>query len=96
MSVMSKVTLKGYVLVPESDLQRVKSELDDHTRLTLLEPGCITFRVTESGQNPLRFDVYEEFIDEAAFDAHQKRVKESDWGQITTNVERYYEILREN
>ncbi len=94
MSGMSKVTLKGYILVPESDLLRVKSELENHTRLTLQEPGCITFRVIESEQNPLRFDVYEEFIDESAFDAHQKRVKASYWGTLTTNVERHYEILR--
>lgn len=39
---MSKVTLKGFILVPESDLENVKSELVTHKRLTLEEPGCIT------------------------------------------------------
>lgn len=90
---MSKVILKGYILVPEPELELVKSELDNHVRLTDEEPGCITFRVTENGGNPLRYDVYEEFIDEAAFKAHQKRVKESHWGKVTRNVERYYEKL---
>ncbi|CAE6936926.1 hypothetical protein ACOMICROBIO_FLGHMIGD_03806 [Vibrio sp. B1FLJ16] len=92
---MPKVTLKGYILVPESELELVKSELENHTRLTLQEPGCITFRVTESAHNPVRFDVYEEFCDEVAFDAHQKRVKESYWGKVTVNVERHYEILHD-
>ncbi|ENM3807577.1 MULTISPECIES: putative quinol monooxygenase [Vibrio] len=90
---MSKVTLKGFILVPESDLELVKNELVNHKRLTLEEIGCITFSVTENSENPLRFDVYEEFTDKAAFDHHQKRVKASNWGKVTVNVERYYEIF---
>ncbi|ASW82816.1 MULTISPECIES: putative quinol monooxygenase [Vibrio] len=90
---MSKVTLKGFILVPESDLELVKNELVNHKRLTLEEIGCITFSVTENSENPLRFDVYEEFTDKAAFEHHQKRVKASNWGKVTVNVERYYEIF---
>ncbi|MGR2956966.1 putative quinol monooxygenase [Vibrio vulnificus] len=90
---MSKVTLKGFILVPESDLELVKNELVNHKRLTLEEIGCITFSVTENSENPLRFDVYEEFTDKAAFERHQKRVKASKWGKVTVNVERYYEIF---
>ncbi|MBR9872765.1 MAG: antibiotic biosynthesis monooxygenase [Vibrionaceae bacterium] len=92
---MSKVILKGYILVPEPELALIKSELESHTGLTLQEPGCITFRVTENAENPLRFDVYEEFINEDAFEAHQKRVKESHWGKVTINVERHYGIVRD-
>lgn len=29
---MAKVTLKGYILVPEKDLQEVRRELIDHRR----------------------------------------------------------------
>ena len=90
---MSKVVLKGFILVPESELGLVKSELTNHKRLTLEEGGCITFQVTENPQNPLRFDVYEEFIDRAAFDYHQERVKASRWGMITTNIQRYYQVI---
>ncbi|EGR1091209.1 antibiotic biosynthesis monooxygenase, partial [Vibrio cholerae] len=59
---MSKVILKGFILVPEPDLELVKNELVNHKRLTLDEPGCITFSVIENPENPLRFDVYEEFV----------------------------------
>ncbi|HCE2112588.1 TPA: antibiotic biosynthesis monooxygenase [Vibrio parahaemolyticus] len=90
---MSKVTLKGFILVPESELEVVKSELVTHKRLTLEEPGCITFSVTENSNNPLRFDVYEEFKDKSAFEHHQKRVNASHWGKVTVNVECHYEIL---
>ncbi|WP_299574914.1 antibiotic biosynthesis monooxygenase [uncultured Shewanella sp.] len=90
---MPKVILKGFIIVPESELEVVKSELVNHKRLTLEEPGCITFDVIESSKNPLRFDVYEEFRDRSAFEHHQVRVKESLWGKVTVNVERHYEIL---
>jgi quinol monooxygenase YgiN len=90
---MSKVTLKGFILVPESELELVKNELVNHKRLTLEETGCITFSVIQNSENALRFDVYEEFTDKVAFEQHQKRVKFSHWGKVTVNVERYYEIL---
>ncbi|GAA5524222.1 hypothetical protein Maes01_00776 [Microbulbifer aestuariivivens] len=89
---MSKVTLRGYILVPESELEVVKNELDNHKRPTLEEPGCLVFRVTENPENPLRFDVYEEFAHRAAFDLHQQRVRASRWGQVTLNIERHYQI----
>lgn len=90
---MSKVILKGFILVPEPELELVKNELVNHKRLTLDEPGCITFSVIENPENPLRFDVYEEFVDKVAFEQHQKRVKASYWGKVTVNVERHYEIV---
>ncbi|HCE4761481.1 putative quinol monooxygenase [Vibrio parahaemolyticus] len=90
---MSRIILKGYILVPEQDLQIVKRELVNHKKLTLQEQGCISFSVTENSDNPLRFDVFEEFVDKAAFEQHQARVKSSYWGKVTLNVERHYEIL---
>ncbi|EGQ7940801.1 MULTISPECIES: putative quinol monooxygenase [Vibrio] len=90
---MSKVTLKGFILVPESELELVKNELVNHKRLTLEETGCITFSVIQNSENALRFDVYEEFSDKVAFEQHQKRVKASHWGKVTVNVERHYEIF---
>ncbi len=90
---MPKITLKGYILVPEQDLEIVKRELSNHKKLTLQEQGCLTFSVTENLDNSLRFDVFEEFVDKAAFEQHQKRVKSSYWGKVTVNVERHYEIF---
>lgn len=90
---MSKVVLKGFILVPEADLDVVKQELNNHKRLTLQEQGCLVFDVVENADNPLRFDVYEEFLDKVSFEQHQQRVKASYWGEVTRNVERYYEIV---
>jgi len=84
--------LEGYILVPDSDLSAVVNELINHTALTQAEEGNLIFQVTQDDNNKNRFDVYEEFIDQQAFDLHQERVKNSVWGFITTNVKRYYKI----
>lgn len=92
---MGKVTLKGFIVVPDEEIELVEQELEAHTDLTRKEAGCMTFKVTRSENTHNRFDVYEEFVDRAAFDAHQRRVKASYWGTVTINVERHYEIYEE-
>jgi quinol monooxygenase YgiN len=89
---MAKVILSGYIEVPKADLGAVGLELPNHIALTQQETGCITFTVTQDREKPHRFDVYEEFIDKAAFEKHQARVKASDWGKVAQNVKRFYTI----
>lgn len=89
---MYKIILNGFIIVPPNDLAAVKDELDKHIQLTRAETGCLIFEVTQDHFNPCRFDVYEGFVDEAAFQAHQARVKSSRWGKITINVERHYTV----
>ena len=89
---MNKVILKGYIIVPDSDLTAVKEELLVHIDLTRKEEGCLIFEVTQHETNKNRFDVYEEFIDKETFSHHQERVRHSKWGSVTQNVERFYEI----
>ncbi|MEV3831980.1 putative quinol monooxygenase [Aeromonas allosaccharophila] len=89
---MSRVILKGFIIVSSNDLAAVKDELDNHIQLTRAETGCLIFKVTQDPLNPCLFDVYEEFVEQAAFQAHQARVKSSRWGEITVNVERNYTV----
>jgi quinol monooxygenase YgiN len=60
--VLAKIVLQGFIVVPDSDLEVVKSELVIHKKLTLKEAGCLTFTVTPDEVNPNKFCVYEEFI----------------------------------
>lgn len=89
---MGNIVLQGFIIVPPSELTMVKAELATHIGLTRAELGCLIFEVTQDPLNPCRFDVYEEFADQAAFQAHQARVKSSRWGKITVNVERHYTV----
>lgn len=79
-------------MVTAEDLEVVKNELVNHTELTLKEPGCIAFKVNQCETDPNRFDVYEEFMDKASFEAHQARVKSSIWSKVSANVKRNYEF----
>ncbi|MEZ8636121.1 putative quinol monooxygenase [Vibrio cyclitrophicus] len=89
---MSKTILQGHILVPDNDLEIVIQALVVHKELTLAEPGCIVFRISQSTLQPNRFEVYEEFTNREAFEAHQQRVKASQWGDISKNVTRHYQI----
>lgn len=89
---MPRIVLQGFIVIPDANLDIVKSALPQHCELTRQEPGCLQFEVTPNSTDPNRFDVYEVFESKAAFEAHQVRVKQSYWGQVTTEVERHYEI----
>lgn len=89
---MSGLILEGFIDVPESALETVIAELPNHIHLTQQEKGCIAFRVEQDSENAFRFHVFEAFTDRSAFEAHQQRVKHSEWGRITANVQRTYRI----
>ncbi|MCR9105195.1 MAG: antibiotic biosynthesis monooxygenase [Gammaproteobacteria bacterium] len=89
---MPRITLKGHMLVPDADLAAVLAELPNHIELTRREPGCLTFTVNQNPENANRFDVFEEFCDQHAFEHHQERVPGSRWGTITANAVRHYTV----
>ncbi len=88
----SPVTLKGYIIVPVEEISAIKKALSTHIELTRQEPGCLAFEVTQDRSNPAKFHVHEVFIDQKAFQSHQSRIKTSDWGALTTHVQRHYQI----
>lgn len=93
---MLKVILQGYIIVPEKELELIINELDNHRFLTRQEKGCLVFNVEQCPSNRYKFNVYEEFTDQAAFETHQQRVKASLWGRVSQNAKRYYQISNEN
>lgn len=89
---MSKVILEGYVLVADCDLEAVKQELASHIRLTRQEQGCIVFEVSQDSENKNRFNVYEEFASQEAFELHQQRAGSTEWGKVSSRLEKRYKI----
>ena len=87
---LSKVILKEYVLVADSDLEAVKRELESHIRLTRQEDGCIVFDVSQDSENKNRFNVYEEFSSQEAFELHQQRAGSTEWGKVSSKLEKHY------
>lgn len=88
---MSTITVFGFISIPEADLKAVLQALPEHIKLTLAEPGCLTFSVTPSNIDPRRYEVYEEFVDQQAFDYHQQRSLASEWAVVSKNVSRFYQ-----
>lgn len=86
------IILTGHINVPVDEIQAIKDALVIHTKLSRQEPDCIAFDVTQDEVDPTCFHVYEEFSTRAGFEKHQQRVKASDWGGITSNVTRHYQV----
>lgn len=86
------VSLTGYLrCATEAEAARVRAAIDMHIRLTLAEPGCISFELTPT-DDPLVWRVAEEFKDPAAFEAHQARGAASDWARETKGITRDFKI----
>lgn len=88
---MAKVYLDG-LLVAHSAAGHALVELylEEHITLTRAEPGCLKFEVTQDPKDRNKFHVSEIFESEAAFDAHQLRTKQSEWGQVSGPLERRF------
>lgn len=91
---MNPVRLTGR-LICASDVQAelVGRHLPLHVELTRAEPGCITFDVATT-DDPLVWAVDELFRDDIAFAEHQDRVASSEWGRVTSEIERRYAVDR--
>ncbi len=89
---MEKVTLTGYIIIPDAELETVQAALAIHIDLTREEEGCLVFEVTQDSVDSHKFNVYEEFVDQQSFDAHQDRVRSSKWGAVSKNLTRHYTI----
>ncbi|PNI09772.1 antibiotic biosynthesis monooxygenase [Arthrobacter sp. AFG7.2] len=89
---MTDVYLSGqFVCRNAEDVAIVAQHLDCHLLLTQAEAGCVSFRVTPTG-DPLMWQVDEHFRDAAAFRPHQDRAAGSVWGRATAGIERRYTI----
>lgn len=91
---MGKITVQGYITVPSAQLDAIKEALAEHISLTREEEGCLIFEVVQRVDEPLVFDLYEEFIDDAAFAAHQARSKQTRWAEISADVTRDFDVTR--
>jgi len=86
------VTLSGELrCADEDEAALVRAFLPEHVARTRAEPGCLSFDVDPTA-DALTWRVDERFIDEAAFDAHQRRVAASVWGSATAGIARAYVI----
>ncbi|MGO1399204.1 MAG: putative quinol monooxygenase [Brachybacterium sp.] len=87
---MSPVALKGHLVCANSDEAAVVlHHLHRHIELTNAEAGCLRFDVVPTN-DPFVWEVSERFVDQEAFDAHQARVRASEWGRATSHITRDY------
>jgi quinol monooxygenase YgiN len=85
---MGKVLLTGTMRCEPHEIDAVVSLVDTHIRLSLNEPGCLTFELWQDELDPRSFHVSEVFVSENAFAKHQDRTQSSDWWRVTHHMPR--------
>lgn len=75
----------------DAEAARVRAARPEHIRLTRQEPGCMSFNVDPT-DDPFVWQVDEEFVDSAAFEAHQIRAQASEWARETAGIKRDFTI----
>lgn len=88
---MSVELVGQLICASEDEAAAVRRHLQAHIALTRGEAGCIQFEV-EPTDDPFVWTVFEQFVSQEAFDAHQARVQASDWSQVTAGISRDYVI----
>ena len=89
---MDAVVLSGCLYIPNEDREAVMQALPLHIRLSKNEEGCCMFDVQTDANNPNKLHVYEVFESRLAFEAHQTRVRQSEWGRVSQNCQREYSV----
>ncbi|SDI50026.1 putative quinol monooxygenase [Aliiruegeria lutimaris] len=89
------ITVTGYIDVPEDRRAVVAPAFEEHKRLSLLEPGCEKFELTEDNAVSGRFHVSECYTDAEALEAHKVRAAASDWARISEGLPRNLEFLED-
>ena len=54
-------------------------EMVKHARRSMDEPGCVSYDVGQDKEDPNLIHVYEVFVDEAAFKAHDQAPHNKEW-----------------
>ena len=86
------IRLAGTLIVPQTDKAMVAALLPAHIEATRAEPGCLMFQVVADRCDPTRYLVAERFASRTAFDAHQARAQNSEWGRTTAHLERQFQV----
>lgn len=82
------IALEGRLICADtSQLMTALTHLPDHSHLSRAEPGNLRFDLGQSA-DPQIWLLSELFADEKAFAAHQARMKDSDWGRASGDIQR--------
>lgn len=82
------INITGTISCTSEELPVLFRALPDHIALSLSEPGCLAFSITQQPGNECVFDVSEKFTDKAAFDTHTARTRASVWWERTQSFPR--------
>ncbi len=82
------IVLYGTIRIPLIQQNEALPALEAHIWATKRESGNLAFQVEPDPNDQELFHVYEEFVDEASFQEHQRLASKRVWGMVSKNFER--------
>jgi quinol monooxygenase YgiN len=81
------IVVSGWMRIGAQSRQAFREVCRDLVEETLREPGCAAYSFAESVTEPGRFEIFEEFADEAALEAHTHAEHYRSWGRAVRDLE---------
>lgn len=82
------VSLTGQLICADAAQMTLSLDLlEDHSRLSRAEPGNLRFDLAQA-EDPLIWELNELYADDAAFEAHRARLRDSRWGRESQGIRR--------
>ncbi|RAY16347.1 hypothetical protein DPM19_05565 [Actinomadura craniellae] len=75
------IVVSGFMEVAPDCADRFAERTRELVDATRREPGCVEYRFARSIEKAERFEVFEEFVDQAAFDEHARADHYRSWNR---------------
>ncbi len=93
------IVLVATYVAREGEGEAIEAALREMIRHTRQEPGCLTYTVQRSTEDPRKYLLYEQYADQAALDAHsnadhfQKYVLGEIRPRLESRVREFYDVV---
>lgn len=81
------IIVSGLMEIAPADLDRFTALTRELVEATRREPGCVEYRFAQSIEKAERFEVFEEFVDQAALDEHARADHYRGWGRALKDID---------
>lgn len=81
------IVVSGVMEIPADKVEAFVAMSRDLCVATREEPGCAAYTFARSIEDPNRFEIFEEWVDEAALTAHTRADHYRAWGRALRDID---------
>lgn len=90
----TQVTVTGFMMIQPGTEAQLLQHVATQIAATRREPGCLNYDFHRGIDDPTRFMFYENFADQAAFEAHLSAAHTREWVQVAEAAGARFDVQR--